>query len=549
MTAWSSLLEQAQTAYGHRDWAAARDAYDAAAAAGELDAEERYALGRCCWRLGDVEAGTRHLAEAHRVALDGGDPALAAHIALDLGIFTLLRGDEPVGSGWLARAARLAEPLPEGPIHGYLALVLEVEPEFADANDGDVADAARWVQELGHRHGDATLIASGLHGEGRARVRAGEVAAGIVLMDEAMAAVMAGEVDEDFAGNLYCTTIATCHDLGDLHRMVRWTQAYQRWIDASPAAGLFAGDCRVHRAQLFLLRGEWDDAEQEATSACEQLADVSTINAGEAWYELGEVRRCRGDLHGAEEAYEIVHRLGIDPQPGLALLRLAQGQTHAAATSVGAALLAAGNNRVRRAALRAAQVRIAITGGEQDVAEEACDELEELAATAVGPSLAAQAATARGAVALAGHRPDQALGPLRAAARSWHELDVPYEAARTGVLLARAYAALGDHDAADRELAAAAPVFARLGAQLDAAEVAALQGDAPRPGGLSDREVEVLGLVAEGRSNPEIAETLVISRRTVARHVSNIFTKLGVSSRTEAARFAFDHGLLPGDPH
>jgi DNA-binding CsgD family transcriptional regulator len=503
-------------------------------------------LARCCWWLGDVESGSRHLAEAHRLAVDGDELVTAASVALELGIVTLLRGDEPVGSGWIARAARLAEPLSEGPIHGYLTLVLEVEPEFAHARAGDVIDAARRAQDLGRRHGDSTLVASGLHGEGRARVRTGEVAKGLALMDEALVAVLAGEVDDRFAGNLYCTTIGLCRELADFDRMVRWTQAYQRWVDARPSAGVFAGDCRVHRAQLFLFRGDWDDAEEEATRACAEIADVSTRNAGEAWYELGEVRRRRGNLHGAEEAYNSAHRLGVDPQPGLALLRLVQARPAAAATAIRAALLATGGDRIRRVALRAAQVTIAIAGGKYDVARDACEELDELAAVAVGSGVRAQAATARGAVALAERRPDHALEPLREAARTWHELGLPYEAARAGVLLARTYTAVGDHEAAARELAAAAAVFARLGAQIDKIEVAELRGAEPRPGGLSDREVEVLRLVAEGRSNPEIAGALVISRKTVARHVSNIFTKIGASSRTEAARFAFDHGLVRG---
>jgi DNA-binding CsgD family transcriptional regulator len=537
-------LAEARAAYAHRDWTAARDAFRAVSEVDHLPASDRYALARCHWWSGDLPACSRDLAAAHVLALEEGALDTAATAALELGLAHLLRGNEPVGSGWLARAARLAEQLPDSPIHGYLTLVREVDFDFGDGDPADVLDAARRVEEVGRRCGDPTLVASGLAGEGRALIKNGDVAAGMALLDEAMVAVLAGEVEDTWAGNLYCATLEACHELGDLPRMARWTEAVQRWLDTMPAAVLFRGDCRVHRAQFLTLRGDWDQAEHEATRASEELASISTVNTAEAWYAVGEVRRRRGNLLAAEQAYQQANELGFDPQPGLALLRLAQGRTEAAATAIGAAMLANSSDRMLRARLCAAQVEIAVAAGDPEVAARAGEELERIVAGGATPALSAMAAAGRGAVLLATGQPERALPALREASQRWRELGGPYEAARVGVLLARDYAALDDHEAAARELDAAGAIFDRLGGAADAVRVAALRSSSPKPHGLSERELEVLRLVAAGRSNLQIAEALVISPRTVARHMSNIFVKLDVSSRTEAARFAFDRGLL-----
>jgi len=540
----STTLEAAREAYARRDWRAARDGFRRVAGDGALATEDLYALSQCLWWLGEIEDCIRLLEEGYRRHLDQGDEQTAALVALEVGIDHLLRGDEPVGSGWLGRASRLAEDLPEGPVHGYLAYVLDVEAHFGDVDPSAVLAAARRVQDIGRTHGDATLVALGLNGEGRLRIKAGEIAEGLALLDEAMVSVLAGELDDAWAGNLYCNTIAACHELGDFGRMARWTEATERWLDTLPAAVLFAGICRVHRAQLATLSGDWERAEREAVQVCEDLADLSVINAAEAWYEVGEIRRRRGDLRGAEEAYEAAHARGRDPQPGLALLRLAQGRTAAASAAIRSALAGAGSDRLARAHLCAACVEIALAADAPDEARQACDTLTAIAESCASPGLDAMAATARGRVLLADAQPQQALSPLREACQAWRELDAPYEAARVCVLLARAYQALADVESAARERDAAAAGFARLGAVLDAAALDDERAPTERPGGLSAREVEVLRLVADGRSNPEIAEALFISRKTVARHLSNIFAKLGASSRTEAARYAFDHGLV-----
>jgi DNA-binding CsgD family transcriptional regulator len=388
-----------------------------------------------------------------------------------------------------------------------------------------VIGAARRLRELGRAHADPNLVAAGDLFEGRALVKEGRMAEGMALLDGAMLAVRSGELRPEHAGNIYCHLMAAFHELADVRRAAEWTEATSRWLASLPAAVLFTGICRVHRSQVLQRRGAWAQAEREAAQVCQDLAELQVAGAAEGHYQVGELRRLRGDLAGAEAAYREAHRLGRDPQPGLALLRLAQGRAPAAAASVRAALAAVAHDRLARARLCAAQVEIALAAAQPEVAARACEELERTASTNGSSGLEA------------------ALPTLRAGCRRWQELDAPYDAARVRVALAGAYRALGDGDAAALELDAAEATFERLGAAPDTARVRALRGRAALPGGLTEREAEVLALVAAGRSNREIAEALVLSSKTVARHLSNIFAKLGVASRTQAAAYAFEHGL------
>jgi DNA-binding NarL/FixJ family response regulator len=299
---------------------------------------------------------------------------------------------------------------------------------------------------------------------------------------------------------------------------------------------LYPGICRVHRAELLHVRGDWDGAEAEALAACNDMAGIDVFVVADGFYEVGEIRRRRGDLAGAEEAYGKAHDIGRDPQPGMALLRLAQGNTAAATSSIGAALLGAGANRLARAPLLAAQVDIALGADDVAVARAAANELNEIAATFESAGLRASAHRCEGAVALAEGQSVTALAALRMACTLWCELDAPWEAARTRVLLADAYRALSDPDAAEREDAAAQAAFERLGVRSGSAIA--------DTGPLSAREAEVLRLIATGKTNRDVATELFLSEKTVARHVSNIFTKLGVSSRSAATAYAFSAGLV-----
>jgi ATP/maltotriose-dependent transcriptional regulator MalT len=538
----SELLAEARRAFERRDWAAARDGFKAVRGKVELEAADYSALGDSAWWLGDIDEALAAFEAAYRLYLQGDQPRQAAFNALGLAVSLFLRGEVQIGSGWMSRAQRLLRDEPEGVEHAYL-VTLDLENCLAEGDLDAVIERARHVGEMGRRFGDANLVALGILFEGRALVRRGEMREGMSLLDEAMVAVLSDDLIPDWAGNIYCHLMAAFHELVDIRRAAEWVEATQRWLDTLPAAVLFTGICRVHRSQILQVTGAWEQAEREALRVCEDLAGIHVLGAAEGHYQVGDLQRLRGDLSGAEASYQKAHELGRDPQPGLALLRMAQGQLEAASASVQAAMVAQTDNRLARAPLCAAQVEIALAAGSMDAAERACEELEATAAVFASSGLQATALHSRGAVALAEGHPEQALSILRDACRRWRELGAEYNASKVCVLLAKAYAELGDTDAFERELDAAATAFERLGAVEDAREVDALRAAKLHPGGLTAREAEVLTLVATGMSNREVATSLTISEKTVARHLSNIFTKLNVTSRTEAAAYAFAHRL------
>ena len=525
-------LALARLAYAAQEWANAVAHFDAVAPE-RLTADDLAAYADAAWWLGRIEDNLRLNAAACDAFLADSRPVEAAWAALVLGIFHLSRGDEPQGVGWIGRAGRLVEGIPECPVHAWLLHLTGVEASLEAGQEAAAVDAARRIQEFGLRLRQPELVALGLNGEGRALVRSGHVVDGLKLLDEAMVAVLDGRLAAFVSGTLYCHTIATCHEVADIRRMSRWVDLTEGWLATFPAAVAFGDLCTDHRAQLHLFRGEWVEAERKALQVGAEL-DANRIDyAAEAWYVVAEARRLRGDP-GAVDAYDEAHARGRDPQPGRALLRLQSGDPKGAATSVRAALAAVGPDPLRRAALCAAAVEIAVAAGRLD---DAAAEASELAATAsmyATSGLEAMAAAAAGAVLLAQDRAEEALPVLRDAYRRWCELGAAYDAAGTCVQLAAAYRALGDEVSAAAEAARAETTYERLGARRPAPG---------SPDGLTSRECEVLALVADGRSNREIGERLYISDRTVARHLTNIFHKIGVTSRTQAARYAIDHGL------
>jgi len=542
-------LGRARDAYVRGRWDEAYAAFEAVRATGELPVPDLAAMADAAWWLGHNDRSLGLSEEVHRSLLEAGEIAPAARAAVEIGFLWFLRGEPTVGSGWVSRASRLLADLPESAAHGYL-LYLDVEDAKARGEHDRAIARARRMQELGTRHDDVTLATLGLALEGIVQVRAGRVADGMGVLDEAMLAVHAGQVTRDWAGNLYCQLMALFVDLGDIPRARAWTEATERWCDGFSNAAMFLGICRVHRAQLFNLAGDWSAAERCATQASQDLADMNVAVVAEAEYQLGELRRLRNDRDGADRAYARAHELGRDPQPGRALLRLAQGRTEPARGSLDAAL-AATTDPLQRAPLLAARVEVALVEGAEDRATEAARELTDTAETYATPGLVAAARQAAGTARLLAGEPERALPLLREACRLWRELDARHRTACTRARLAEALADVGDGETADQERRLASSAFAELGATHDLERLTGRRPgpDDELPGGLSAREAEVLVLVASGRSNRQVATELTLSERTVERHLSNIFVKLDVSSRTEAAAFAFAHGLgdhVPG---
>jgi len=528
-------LEQAAEAAGRRDWQAAYDAYAEVVAPTARDTE---GLAEAAWWLGRMAESIRLYTEAYRGHLDGGDLPSAARSAFLLAIHTRLVGEAAQSDGWMARTQRMLESLPEGVEHGY-PLYLQI----AGLMGGGQLDAAvlssQRMQELGRRFQDPTLVALGVYYEGRSLIKQARVREGLALLDEAMLAALSDELNPIWTGAIYCGLMDACNELRDLRRAFEWTEATRRWCGPLPLTQLYPGICRVHRAQVLQTRGDWKQAEEEALGACRDMVGVDVFAVADGYYEVGEVRRLRRDLAGAEEAYTLAHEWGRDPQPGLALLRLAQGRTEAAVAGIAAAL-AQGGSPLGRAPLRAAQASIALAAGDLELAEASADEVAQTARAFDSPALAAEGNRCIGAVRLAQGRAMEAMASLRMSFNTWQELDAPYDAACTRLLLADAYQAMGDTDAAARERAAAEACFARLGV------VVSREG---LPKGLSAREVEVVRLIAAGDSNQAIADKLVLSHRTVARHVSNIFAKVGATSRSGVTAFAYDSGLMGTNTH
>jgi DNA-binding CsgD family transcriptional regulator len=502
-------------------------------------------LALASYLIGAEEDYVRALQEAHRAQQEQGDAAAAARSAFWIGFHLANRGEMARATGWFGRAARLLEESGDCAERGYLL----VPTAYRQLLTGGVAEAVRNAAEavrIGQRFGDPDLLALALHLQGRALVRLGEVDKGLALLDEAMVAVATGELMPHVTGLIYCSVIGACREVWALRRAHEWTAALAEWCERQPDMVPYAGECRVYRAEILQLRGAWDDALREARRAVEHLANASEPRAAAfALYQRGEVQRLRGEFAAAEASYRESSRSGRQPQPGLALLRLAQGDVDSAASAIRRAL-AETADRAQRARLRPAPIEIMLDMDEIDEARRSCEELDTIAATC-GGMLGTFVAQARGAIELASGDAAAALPHLRQAWSDWQAVEAPWESARVRVLIGRACRALDDEEFADLEIEAARAEFERLGALPDIAKLDARAsrrtGTAERHG-LTPREREVLALVATGKTNRSIADELYISEKTVARHVANIFGKLGLNSRAAATAYAYEHDLL-----
>lgn len=538
-------LQRAREHHRRQEWADACDAFRAIDGVSPLAIDDLERLAESTYVLGRGDEAVSLLQRVYQAHVDAGELGSAVRCAFYLWHALAVKGELAHAGGWIARAWRLIESRPDCAEAGYL-LIPEAERQFGEGDHaGAFATAGRAVG-MGNESGDRDLAIVAAHIQGRARIREGRVAEGLALLDEAMVRVTGGETSAGIACWVYCSVIDACRELHEVRRAREWTVALNAWCDARPQfTGAFSGVCRIHRAELLQLGGAWADALREASQACEQLTQgFGEVMAGPAFYQLGEVHRLRGQSASAEEAFRHASEYGWETQPGMALLWLAQGKADASVAAIRRAL-AETTDRLPRSRLLPAYVEIMLATGDVPAARDGATELATIAEVYDTAALHARSAHARGAVHLADGNPEAALPALRRAWRLWRDLDAPYDAACARVLVAVACRALRDEDTAAMELDAARRVFAELGAAPDLTRIDALiaksqVGDAA---GLSAREVEVLRLVAAGKTNQAIAAELLISDRTVARHLSNIFAKLGVGSRTAAAAYAFGHGI------
>lgn len=535
-------LAKARAAFERRDWVEAYGALGEADARAML-AEDFVRLATAAFLLGRRNDCIQAFQRAYKEHVEAGETTAAIRAAYWLAMVLLTGGEPAVGGGWLARAERLLEESGEDVVErGYVRTLQMFRHIFAQEYEQAYAIATQIVED-GRRFHDANLEANGLNAQGRTLIYSGSVPEGLALLDEAMVVVTTGEVSAIFAGEVYCSLIEACQEISDFGRAAEWTAVLTRWVESQPGLVTYTGQCAVHRGQIMRVRGAFNAAVEEfELSVPRYLAAATPLAAGLAMDECGNVLRILGDLPAAAKSFERSIALGHDPQPNLALLWHAHGRTFDAASAIHR-LLAEPRDPVHRSQLLPASVEILLAAGEVDEAAAVSRELTVIAEAFGCTALEAMAAYAAGSVLVAEGQASQAVPTLRRAQRLWQELEAPYETARTRTLIGRALRATGDEHSATEELGAARRTFHELGARTAESEVARLLVPG-LPGGLTEREAEVLRLVATGQSNPQIAATLVLSEKTVARHLSNIFAKLDVSSRTAAAAFAFEHKLL-----
>jgi DNA-binding CsgD family transcriptional regulator len=542
------VVSEGRAAFERAHWKDAHALLTTADARRGLEPEDLVRLSTAAYLIGRDAESADAGARAYQGFVDRGARQDAARCAFWIAFAIMdARDRQAEAGGWLARAKRLLEEAAEpGAVQGLLQCAFALQHIGTGGVDASLA-AFHEAAEIGARFGDLDVVALARHGEGRALIRLGRLAEGLALLDEVMVGVSRRETTPIITGVVYCSVISACHELFDWRRAREWTDALADWCGAHPDMVPFRGACLVRRSEVLQWHGAWTSAFAEAVRACEWLdREASGPQVGLAHAQRAELHRLRGEFAEAEEAYRRASQAGARVDPGLALLRLARGETEAAAAAIRRALQETRDRRSRALVLRGA-VDILIAAGDTNAAHDAAAELGTLAGTLDVPCLHAMAETAAGAVAVAAGRPGDAVAPLGDAVARWQLLGAPYEAARARTLVGLACRALGDRDGAALELEAAHDAFDRLGARPDADRLADLLRDAPAPsarGGLTGREVEVLRLVAAGRTNRAVAAELGISEKTVARHLSNIFTKLDLSSRSAATAYAYEHKLV-----
>ncbi len=478
MSQVADALVEARAAATRQAWRAAYGAFGAVDDP-DLTSSDLEKYGEAAWWSGKLDEAIALRERAYAGYTAERDQRGAARMALTLSWDHDGRGAFAVARGWLANAERLLDGLPESPEHAWLLLQRAMAAMFAE---GDLEKAVEYfddVYALGKRVADRDVQMLALSGKGRAFIKGGRIDEGLALLDEATASAMCGDLRAHSAGLVYCITISSCQDLGDFRRAAEWTEAANRFCDKLDVSG-FPGACRIHRAEALRLRGDWSAAEAQAVAACEELHDFDRSITASGHYEIGEIRRRRGDFEGAEEAYRVSSEMGREPQPGLSLLRLAEGKVDAAVAGISRSLQDAHDplHRLRRLP---AQVEIAIAAGNVKTARAAADEAEQIVDSyKIGNKRAAAfdatVHVARGQILLAEKDWSSALAALQRGRDGWQAVGAPYESARARMLLGTAYTRAGDEHAATEELEGALATFERLGARPEEARVKELLG-------------------------------------------------------------------------
>ena len=537
----SDALAAARAALARHDWTAALEAARSRRfeEGSILEADRADIEADAAWWLGQLDECIAARELAYRTYEEHGHQRRAGQAAVWLWEHHAISARPSIASGWLRRARRALEDDPTCVEHGNL-LLREAEMAHGSGQLDDAVAIADRALALGRDLRSPDLEAEALQAKGRVLIDRGQLDEGMGHLDEAMLFAVEGRLGPFSTGKVYCSLIAACEEVDDFDRAAEWTEATSRWAQQHPFA-IFPGICRVHRAIVLKRQGSLIEAEREAVRACDELRSSHRAAGAAAFAEVGDIRRRLGDLEEAEHAFARAQEIRGGPCGGLALLRLAQGHVDAALEIV-TTCVAGATNRLARAGLLPMLVHVAVAAGDLDAAATALAEVEAIATDFGTPSLRATAASTRGRLLLAQRHAD-APGVLRAAADGWQALEVPYEEATARTLLGQALRVVGDEAGAVAAFARATELFDQIGAHVDARLVEG-GGKAPRPAGLTDREVEVLRLIAEGLTNSEIASRLFLSVKTVSRHLSNIFTKVGVTSRAGATAFAFEHHLV-----
>jgi ATP/maltotriose-dependent transcriptional regulator MalT len=538
-------LERGRAAFARSAWREAYESLSAAAQDAALLPDDLEQLGKAAYLVGKDEECAEALTRLHHACLEHGQIEGAVGAAFWLGFSLVGKGEHARGSGWLMRAQRLLE---EGKLEsvyqGYLLFPL-AQRNIVSGDPGSAVAILQQVLDIAVRFGDRSLVALARHAQGRALIKMGQPRQGVALLDEAMVSIEAGDVSPLIAGMVYCSLLEACKELYDIRRAQEWTSSLSRWCEAQPDLVPFRGQCLIRRSELMQFYGDWDNALLEAQRARARLSEPPPqAAAGAAWYQEAELLRLRGEFTDAEQAYRAASMSSRKARPGLALLRLAQGQIDAA-VACAQGLLEEAEPDVRPEVL-AAWAQISLAVGDAKSARDAANELAQIATQTDAPLLSALAAYADASTLAAEGDPK---GAMTAARRAWmlfQEVEAPYHAARARIVVGWAARALGDHDAAAMEWDAARLAFEQLGAWPDVTSIDRLVRTTTRENasGLTSREVQVLRLLAQGKTNKAIAGELFIAEKTVHRHVSNIFLKLDLSTRAAATAYAYQHGLV-----